>query len=192
MKEIKLTIPEGCKTVTVKMDGEQVITEFEPKEEKWIPKGGDIIAYKFGTSNMNIGIFKKSCGHTPEGYSLHEDYVTIGGDTGELFFGGKTFIQEYIRLATEEEKQRLFDAIAKEGKRWNAEKKQIEDLPRWRAEINWDYYFINSRLKVAYIDETGHEVDNENYSIGNYFKTKEAAERVAKQIREIFKNSKAE
>ena len=32
MKEIKLAIPEGCKTVTVKVDGEQVITEFEPKE----------------------------------------------------------------------------------------------------------------------------------------------------------------
>ena len=30
MKEIRLTIPDGCKAVTVKVDGEQVITEFEP------------------------------------------------------------------------------------------------------------------------------------------------------------------
>lgn len=34
------------------------------------------------------------------------------------------------RLATEEEKQQLFDALAKEGKHWNAENKQIEDLPK--------------------------------------------------------------
>lgn len=30
------------------------------------------------------------------------------------------------------------------------------------------------------------------YKSGNYFKTEEAAEKVAEQIREIFKNSKAE
>lgn len=33
-----------------------------------------------------------------------------------------------MRLATEEEKQQLFDALAKEGKAWDAEKKQIVDL----------------------------------------------------------------
>ena len=32
-----------------------------------------------------------------------------------------------LRLATEEEKQQLFDALEKEGKAWDAEKKQIED-----------------------------------------------------------------
>ena len=33
-----------------------------------------------------------------------------------------------LRLATEEEKQQLFDALAKKGKAWDAEKKQIVDL----------------------------------------------------------------
>ena len=33
-----------------------------------------------------------------------------------------------MRLATEEEKQQLFDALAEEGKAWDAEKKQIIDL----------------------------------------------------------------
>lgn len=33
-----------------------------------------------------------------------------------------------LRLATEAEKQQLFDALAKEGKRWDSEKKQIVDL----------------------------------------------------------------
>ena len=33
-----------------------------------------------------------------------------------------------LRLATDSEKQQLFDALAKEGKRWDAEKKQIVDL----------------------------------------------------------------
>lgn len=33
-----------------------------------------------------------------------------------------------LRLATDSEKQQLFDALAKEGKAWDAEKKQIVDL----------------------------------------------------------------
>lgn len=33
-----------------------------------------------------------------------------------------------MRYATEEEKQQLFDALAKGGKAWDAEKKQIVDL----------------------------------------------------------------
>lgn len=35
-----------------------------------------------------------------------------------------------LRLATDSEKQQLFDALAKEGKAWDAEKKQIVDLSK--------------------------------------------------------------
>lgn len=91
-----------------------------------------------------------------------------------------------------EENQLLFDALSKEGKRWNAEKKCIEDLPRWRAKANETYYFIAIDVEVVDDIEDGGCVDDACYSAGNYFKTREAAERVAKQIREIFKNSKAE
>lgn len=35
-----------------------------------------------------------------------------------------------LRLATDSEKQQLFDALAKEGKRWDSEKKQIVDLKK--------------------------------------------------------------
>ena len=40
---------------------------------------------------------------------------------------GCGYTKDY-RLATEEEKQKLFVALEKEGKRWNAEKKCIEDI----------------------------------------------------------------
>lgn len=36
--------------------------------------------------------------------------------------------KESLRLSTEEEKQQLFDALEKEGKAWDSEKKQIVDL----------------------------------------------------------------
>lgn len=192
MKEIRLSIPEGCKAVTVKVDGCKVTTEFEPKEEKWQPKDGDIIVYKFGISKNSIGIFREYCGESEEGFPLHKDYVALGGDTKYLFFNSGTYIHDYIRPATEAEKQLLLDVLAKEGYRWNAEKKEVERLPRWRALHGENYYVIGSTLTIDCQAEIGHSVDDRRYSVGNYFKTEEAAERVANQIREIFKNSKAE
>ena len=96
-------------------------------------------------------------------------------------------------ILSEAEKQRLFDALAKQGKRWNAERKQIEDLPRWRAERAAYYYFVNiPKCEVGCIHDYFYAVDDLNYNVGNYFRTREAAEKVAGQIKEIFKNSKAE
>lgn len=60
------------------------------------------------------------------------DYVSLDTTTHELDISGeykifKENIME-IRLATEEEKQQLFDSLARENKAWNAEKIQIVDL----------------------------------------------------------------
>ena len=45
---------------------------------------------------------------------------------------GNTKVHYSLRSATDSEKQQLFDALAKKGKTWDAEKKQIVDLkPKW-------------------------------------------------------------
>jgi len=52
---------------------------------------------------------------------------------GKPFFDdryGIDFTAKSFRRATEEEKQQLLDALAEEGKRWNEEKKCIEDIPK--------------------------------------------------------------
>ena len=43
---------------------------------------------------------------------------------------GYTRIHYSLRLATDSEKQQLFDALAKKGKTWDSDKKQIVDLPK--------------------------------------------------------------
>lgn len=43
---------------------------------------------------------------------------------------GVDFSSPTFRHATEEEKQLLIDALKKDGKRWNADKKCIEDIPK--------------------------------------------------------------
>ena len=119
MKKQTFNIPDGCKTVTFEQVGNQVITTFEPeikfKEGDFIYeplRNGRIVIFK------NIAEYKYVVGYCS--YIL-PDYLGI--ETG-LF--GET--SNYTRLATESEKQQLVDALAKEGKMWDAEKCAIVDL----------------------------------------------------------------
>lgn len=121
-----------------------------------------------------------------------KEYLSVGFDFD--VFKEKTNL---FRPATDFEKQLLFDALAKEGKMWDAQKKAVVDLPRWRAENGEEYFDVRvcpsniSIYKYRNKTDTFDSISNHNIE-NNRFKTKEAAERVAEQIREIFKNSKAE
>lgn len=50
-----------------------------------------------------------------------------------------------VRCATEEEKAKLFDVLAKEGKRWNAEKKVIEDIKPKPKKDNATYKKVSGK-----------------------------------------------
>lgn len=191
-QEFKIQVPDGCSAKIEQQEGFLVVVFEQNKEEKWVPKDGDFIAYSFNRPNLNIGIFREQCAPSPYGYNLHKDYITIGGDTGELLWGYETFTHDYMRPATDAEKQRLFDALAKKGKRWNAETKQIEDLPRWRAKDGETYYIVTSFCEVSPRRERDTKYDIDYYDIGNYFRTEEAASRAAEKIRKILKEAEAE
>lgn len=86
--------------------------------EKSLPefKDGDIVVY-----GKSVAICRKIYKHTLSFYvSLNEMFG--------LLFADEVESSEEYRFATEEEKKQLFDALAKEGKAWDAEKKQIVDL----------------------------------------------------------------
>ncbi|MGL6131380.1 MAG: hypothetical protein ACRCZ9_07190, partial [Fusobacteriaceae bacterium] len=48
--------------------------------------------------------------------------------------------------------------------------------PRWRADERKCYHYITSIGGVDYSCDTGDEVDDARFEIGNYFKTREEAE----------------
>ena len=176
-KTYRITLPKGAKVCTIDAkadDGVLNVTvnleqEYMPKDGEIVVNGMDTIAIYAGT-NETGGIMTYAALH---GQRLQ----TVVSEEG----WGYTY---NYHPATDAEKRCLFDALAKQGKRWNAEKKCIEDLPRWRA--------IAQDSLVLHREEAHEGFDKRNYERGNYFRTREAAEKVASQIREIFKNSKAE
>ena len=183
-KTFKIRLPKYANISTVETNKNngvlEVIVGFE---QKYVLKDGDIVS-----QNSVVAIY---AGTNDRGGII--TYAVLCGEHLETFVSENTrgYTADYCP-ATEAEKQRLFDALAKKGKRWNAEKKQIEDLPRWRAEESESYYYVDLSFNVRKTDDLRSYGDNNLYEAGNYFRTREAAEKVAEQIRDIFKNSKAE
>ena len=182
-KQYKIQLPKG---MVVKNDAHVEVTddciyvEVElVKEQKYEPKDGDFIVLGTGL----IGIFKNT-----DKYWFN-NYATLCGDCLTLFKEG--WVGENIRPATEEEKNLLIDKLAEVGKRWNEEKKCLEDV-RWRAKEGEMYFYLTHDVETLESCEVFDEDDDVRYEIGNYFKTIEAAKKVAEQLREIFKNSKSE
>ena len=94
-------------------------------------KDGDIAFADYGNRQDVFIVSDKT--DLSEGYS---SFISLDLSGLTLSMGCRTsFFKKdlcKLRLATEEEKQQLFDALAKKGKAWDAEKKVIVDLkPKW-------------------------------------------------------------
>lgn len=85
-------------------------------------KDGDIVMSDSGTIVLvrGISLTRKIYYHA----YMRNEYLYINQVEGEFF----SRISRIKRFATDSEQQQLFDALAKEGKRWDSEKKQIVDL----------------------------------------------------------------
>ena len=82
-------------------------------------------------------------------------------------FASNIFIADF-KYATEEEKQRLFDALAKKGKQWDAEKKAIVDLPKEEKKCKFQPF---DKVLVRNLDEDEWKPDffSKYYSVEEEF-----------------------
>ena len=171
-----ITIPEGCKAVV--KDGSVV---FEREQEF---KDGDILALADYVDTTCPFIYKNT-----DGRGLHSYYV--GLDAYNQLTISKTTSSRWgnarLRLATEEEKQLLFDKMKEQGLRWNAEEKKVEKA-RWRAKRGEHYSLLDRiTLKADCYIESFDEIDTKLYDSGNYFRTEEQAEEAAKRVKETLR-----
>ena len=159
----------------------------EDREKACPFKDGDIIISYSGVSSV-LGVFKRQgvSRHQAKVYfTVHEKYFILPED-GER----DMWLEDDARLANEEEKKRMEDILARDGYRWNTEKKELEEIPRWRAELLERYWMVDHIGRVDAIKEHNTTYDRNNWEAGNYFRTPEAAMAVAEQVREIFQRSK--
>lgn len=186
-KTYKYQLPQNkeVKGTNVRVENGEILVDVE-FEEKFEPKDGDFLVSDgctFIYSDMKAKdklTYSSYCG----------DYQICGGISIE--FSNNWTPKKGCRFATPEEKADFLERLEKEcKKRWNAETKQLEDI-RWRAEDGKSYYYVGFDFIVRERIDERNITANENYKNNNYFRTSEAAKKVANQIKELFKNSKAE
>lgn len=111
-----------------------VLTEIEnqmiEKEEKYEPQDGDVCFVRTDAGNCFVFIKRDNEAEYTincyAGFATNEHYLFLNQVSCVC---DRKSIRE-LRPATDEEKQLLFDAMAKNGKCWNAEKKVVEDIPK--------------------------------------------------------------
>lgn len=185
----KYTLPKGMEVekTNVRVENGQILVDVELKE-KFEPKDGDFLTNSYD----KVFIFNgKRCENLEYGAYCG---VHIKGEI-KLFDnnGVDRWTDRYgVRYATEEEKSAFLERLEKElHKRWNPETKQFENI-RWRAKVDEGYYFINDQLEISRTNDGKYTIDEKRHQAGNYFFNPGAAQKVIVQIKDIFKNSKAE
>ena len=170
-----ITIPDDCKAVIK----DKIIT-FEKEVQEF--EDGDFV------SLSNLGgkfliIYKSKRGFSDAYYHA----VTYNGYCENYVVSYNDWcVYDDARIATEEEKQLLLDALHAEGKDWDAVNKRIVEY-MWQPKDGEGYYVINTLLKVLRFTWQSYSFDFDLLKSGNCFKTKEEAEAKAKEILEILK-----
>lgn len=125
----------------------ELVTDIKPKF-----KDGDIVSTANG---LWIGIVKRKVGNAYETYTTIDYGATVYNDDTSFCFE---------RFATEEEKQRIFDAIKENGYKWNEETKTLEKLVESNEDV--DDRIVMSGIyfnRENYADEV--ELHFNNYEI---------------------------
>lgn len=87
-------------------------------------KDGDIVIQGV-LKGINVYIIKNCIDKIDNKYNYYARYNT---QDKEIDYNDWSHISPFAKFATDSEKQQLFDALAKEGKAWDADKKEVADL----------------------------------------------------------------
>ena len=176
-------IPEGCKAITMEIIDNTIVTTFEPAQAQPEFKRGDVIYCEDKDGFSWVFILKEK---TIRKYNPY-NYFCVVTSIGEIATDDRCRHPERVfRHATPEEAQRLWDALAKDDKRWNPETMEVEEIKKEipRAKL-WDPYWVfDSDFDVSSCQETNHKADNNSHQKGRYFLSKEQAQRATDKLKQ--------
>ena len=178
MKEIKFPLPAGAENVSLKIEDGCAVVTYEPEMVKF----GDCVVWDNEIGTIIYGIIVGKDNDNKDCFSLFNPF-----EKGDEFKRNSCWTG-YMRFATDSEKCKILEETKSNGFIIDYDKKEIVKK-RWRAYYNEEYYFIEY-VEVKTFVEKYDELDDKLYEMGNYFRTREQAEKVAKEVREVFEKHK--
>ena len=159
--EHKIKIPEGYQVVVSRV-GDMAVIEIAKEEPEF--KENDIVYTEYvnhpcisiiNSASYNFCSIKTKCSFDVDSNTLYCDSI---------------YSYETIRLATDSEKQLLFDKLEEKCLMFNGKK-----IVRWRAENGCKYFFVNADGIVIPTTDENSPSDSLRYNNGNYFHTSDIA-----------------
>lgn len=137
--EVKIKSKEGLLDATIEMiDGVMVVS---PKEKNDVTKfkTGDIITCGWEEHGKSCSWVSILDGRITEydGRYFIEDFCALyldGRDDALIAENGDSDAATYVRYATEEEKEKLFKALAESGFEWDVEKRELVQV-KWTPKV---------------------------------------------------------
>lgn len=115
-------------TIEERLGGKLNLETLEIEKAQPEFKDGDIVTQGV-LEGVNVYIIKNCTDKVDNKYNY---YARYNSQKKKINYDDWSHISPFAKFATDSEKQQLFDALAKEGKAWDAEKKQIVNLkPKW-------------------------------------------------------------
>lgn len=174
-----ITIPDGCRAVV-----KDKIIAIEKEVQEF--KDGDFVSFnEFGWRCLMI---YKSTEEASNANYYHAAMYNRHCKNSVVCYDYWSFCYD-SRIATEEEKQLLLDALHADGKDWDADKREIVDY-KWKPKVGDTYYYIDCFFNVVDDHWSDGRLDNSAYNNGNCFKTEEEAQKYADKFSEILKERK--
>jgi hypothetical protein len=165
--EIKIKDKNNLIDATIEIiNGVMVVS---PKEEKYEPKDGDVVAY-MNTGIPTIYIYRAG---TSRNTSYYAAYSSIYDKTYISNLTDHLQGNQNIRLATEEETKILFDKIDAEGYEWNPDERKLV-RKKWKP-IKYEMFYcpiLNATTFGVYADGwSGYNSELELLNKGWVFRT---------------------
>ena len=116
-----------------------------------------------------------------EDYLEHENcYLSRSKQYNWYFFGNRKIFscQSEITTISSKRKEMLEELIKNINEKYGKPK-------RWRAGYEEKYFFISESGNIIETVEFGEKIDDKRYALGNYFQTREQAEKALERVKKV-------
>lgn len=194
MTEIsKIKLPEGkrikygSKIQAYHEDG--YISVVYDLEDDYKPEKGDFIFMQTGDRLKYVGIYERDfIDEEDDCYIITSARCEING--GNLYVHNEQAYPDYIRKATDDEKEFLLDKLEQANIQYDDENKKVVEIVRNRLPQNFIYYYLNfdgiDPIITQAVEKDTVE-DKRRFAQGNYFIDKVSASNAAIDIKKVLK-----
>lgn len=194
MREIsKINIPEGKRikygTEIHAYEDDGCILVVYDLEDDYKPEKGDFIFIDSGDRLKYVGIYERNyIDEEDDSYIITSARCDINGNNLSVY--NKECYPNYIRKATEDEKEILLDKMEQANRRYDEENKRVVDIVRNRLKQNFIYYYLTFEGIDPIITQAVEKdtvEDKKRFAQGNYFIDKVSASNAAMDIKKVLK-----